>query len=44
MLTQQDIAQAARRLHEAEKTSTQMGHLSLEFPEMTIQDAYQIQQ
>lgn len=44
MLTQQDIAQAARRLHEAEKTNTQMGHLSLEFPEMTIQDAYQIQQ
>jgi len=44
MLTQQNIEQAARRLYEAEQNSTQMGHLSREFPEMTIQDAYQIQQ
>jgi 2-oxo-hept-3-ene-1,7-dioate hydratase len=37
------IAEAARRLDEAERTKVQMGQLSLEAPGLTIEDAYAIQ-
>jgi 2-oxo-hept-3-ene-1,7-dioate hydratase len=37
------VADAARALSEAERTRTPMGQLSLQHPEMTIEDAYAIQ-
>lgn len=43
MLSETTIAEAARRLDEAEKTRTQIRHFSLEFPDITIDDAYAIQ-
>jgi 2-oxo-hept-3-ene-1,7-dioate hydratase len=43
MLSQQTIAEAARRLDHAEKTRTQIRQFSLDFPEITIEDAYAIQ-
>lgn len=38
------IRDAASRLHEAEKTRTQIGQLSIQHPDMTLDDAYAIQQ
>lgn len=43
MLTPEQIADAARRLDHAERTRTQLRQLSLEFPQMTIDDGYAIQ-
>lgn len=43
MLTPADIETAARRLHEAERTRTQIGQLSLAYPSITIADAYAVQ-
>ena len=43
MLTPDQIADAARRLDEAERTRTQIRQLSLEFPQITFDDAYAIQ-
>jgi 2-oxo-hept-3-ene-1,7-dioate hydratase len=43
MLSQQTVAEAARRLDNAEKTRTQIRQFSLEYPEITIEDAYAIQ-
>jgi 2-oxo-hept-3-ene-1,7-dioate hydratase len=43
MLTQDQITDAARRLDEAERTGRQMRQLSLEYPGMTIDDAYAVQ-
>ena len=43
MLTPDQIAEAARRLQEAEQTKKQIRQLSLEFPKITIEDAYAIQ-
>ena len=40
MLTQDQINDAARRLDEAERTGRQMRQLSLQYPGMTIDDAY----
>ncbi|WP_216693582.1 2-oxo-hept-4-ene-1,7-dioate hydratase [Dietzia psychralcaliphila] len=37
------IADAAARLHEAEKTRTPIRQLSLQYPDMTIDDAYAVQ-
>jgi 2-oxo-hept-3-ene-1,7-dioate hydratase len=42
-LTIDDIASAASRLHQAEKTRTQIRQLSQDHPEITIEDAYAIQ-
>ncbi len=42
-LTNQQIAAAARRLYEAECTQVQIGLLSQEFPQLTLEDAYRIQ-
>jgi len=42
-LTEDDIRAAARRLHQAEKTRKQIRQLSLEYPEITVEDAYAIQ-
>src|SRR5712672_1095683 len=42
-LTKDDIRRAAERLHQAEKTRQQIRQLSLEFPAITIEDAYAIQ-
>src|ERR1700720_4826902 len=42
-MTEHDIRLAAGRLHRAEKTRTQIRQLSLEFPDITIDDAYAIQ-
>src|SRR6202795_4477019 len=42
-LTTDDIRLAAERLHQAEKTRKQIRQLSLEFPAITITDAYAIQ-
>ena len=42
-LTEDDIRGAARRLHHAEKTKKQIRQLSLEYPEITVEDAYAIQ-
>jgi 2-oxo-hept-3-ene-1,7-dioate hydratase len=41
-LTTDDIASAASRLHQAEKTRTQIRQLSQDHPEITIEDAYAI--
>ena len=43
MLTPEQIADAARRLDDAERSRTQIRQLSLEFPDITIDDAYAIQ-
>lgn len=43
MLDQPTILAAARRLHEAEKTRRQVRQISLDHPEITIPDAYAIQ-
>ena len=43
MLTPDQIAEAARRLQEAEQTRKQIRQFSLEFPKITIEDAYAIQ-
>ena len=43
MLTATQIEKAAGRLHEAERSRRQIGHLSLEFPSITMADAYAIQ-
>jgi len=43
MLTKDQIDDAARRLDEAERTRTQIGQLSLQYPGITIDDAYAIQ-
>src|SRR6202035_5455190 len=42
-LTKDDIRRAAERLHQAEKTRQQIRQLSLEYPGITIADAYAIQ-
>jgi 2-oxo-hept-3-ene-1,7-dioate hydratase len=42
-LSDEAIAEAARRLHEAERSGRQIRHLSLQHPGMTIADAYAIQ-
>jgi 2-oxo-hept-3-ene-1,7-dioate hydratase len=41
-LAQNTIEQLAARLDEAERTRTQIGHFSLEHPEMTLEDGYAI--
>src|SRR5215471_10255794 len=43
MLSPQTVAEAARRLDQAEKTRTQIRQFSLDYPEITIEDAYAIQ-
>jgi 2-oxo-hept-3-ene-1,7-dioate hydratase len=43
MLTQDIIQQTARRLHQAEKDRSQIRQISLDYPEITIEDAYAIQ-
>jgi 2-oxo-hept-3-ene-1,7-dioate hydratase len=42
-LDKETVDDAARRLDQAEKTRTQIRQFSLEFPGMTIEDAYAIQ-
>lgn len=42
-MTPADIQAAARALYEAERTGTQMGLLSVAYPEITMDDAYAIQ-
>lgn len=42
-LQPQDIKAAAERLHQAEKNTTQVRQISLDHPEITIEDAYAIQ-
>lgn len=44
MLSQEVIQSAARRLHEAEKARQPIRQISLDHPEITIADAYAIQQ
>lgn len=43
MLSEKTIAELALRLDAAEKTRTQIRQFSLEFPDMTIEDAYAVQ-
>lgn len=43
MLTPDQITDAAQRLHEAERTRKQIRQLSLDHPDITIEDAYAIQ-
>jgi 2-oxo-hept-3-ene-1,7-dioate hydratase len=43
MLDESAITDAARRLDEAERTRTPIRQLSLQYPDMTIEDAYAIQ-
>ncbi|HEX7006834.1 MAG TPA: 2-oxo-hepta-3-ene-1,7-dioic acid hydratase [Alphaproteobacteria bacterium] len=43
MLDSKTVDELARRLHEAEKTRTQIRQFSLEHPDMTIEDGYAIQ-
>jgi 2-oxo-hept-3-ene-1,7-dioate hydratase len=42
-LSREEIRSAAERLDRAEKTRTQIRQLSLEYPDITIEDAYAIQ-
>jgi 2-oxo-hept-3-ene-1,7-dioate hydratase len=42
-LTAAQIAEAAKRIHEAERSRTQIKQLSLQHPGMTIEDAYAVQ-
>lgn len=44
MIDNKSIQEAVARLDEAERNSTQIKQLSLQYPEMTIEDAYAIQQ
>ena len=37
------VASLAARIHQAERTRTQIRQLSLEYPAMTVEDAYAIQ-
>lgn len=37
------IEELAARLHEAERTRSQIGHFSTEFPDLVIEDAYAVQ-
>lgn len=43
MLSELTIAEAARRLDEAEETRVQIRQFSLDFPQITMEDAYAIQ-
>jgi 2-oxo-hept-3-ene-1,7-dioate hydratase len=43
MLTKQEIRKAAEELNRAEKTRKQIRMISLQYPQMTIGDAYEIQ-
>jgi 2-oxo-hept-3-ene-1,7-dioate hydratase len=43
MLSSDAVADAARRLYEAERTRVPIPQLSLQYPEMTIEDAYAVQ-
>jgi len=43
ILTKENIQDAAQRLNAAEKTRKQISQLSLQFPGMTIEDAYAVQ-
>ncbi len=43
MLTQDQIKDAATRLHNAEETRQQIGQLSRQYPDITIEDAYAVQ-
>ncbi|MBD2814943.1 2-oxo-hepta-3-ene-1,7-dioic acid hydratase [Xenorhabdus sp. Flor] len=43
MLQQEVVSQVARRLHQAEKDRKQIRQISLDYPEITIEDAYAIQ-
>jgi len=43
LLTAAQVVEAAHRIHVAEKTRTQIRQLSLQYPGMTIEDAYAIQ-
>ncbi|WP_339097528.1 2-oxo-hept-4-ene-1,7-dioate hydratase [Deinococcus sp. VB142] len=43
MLTAEQIQDAAKRLHHAEETRTQIGQLSRQYPDITIDDAYRVQ-
>ncbi|MFJ8019365.1 2-oxo-hept-4-ene-1,7-dioate hydratase [Streptomyces sp. NPDC096311] len=43
MLDEEQIADAARRLDEAERTRVPIPQLSLQYPDMTIEDAYAVQ-
>lgn len=43
MLTEAEIKDAAKQLERAEEERTQIRQLSLQYPEMTIEDAYAIQ-
>jgi 2-oxo-hept-3-ene-1,7-dioate hydratase len=42
-LSAPQVEEAARRIHESERTGVQIRQLSLQYPEMTIEDAYAIQ-
>jgi len=43
MLTTEQIEDAARRLDQAERDRTPIPQLSLQYPDMTIEDAYEVQ-
>jgi 2-oxo-hept-3-ene-1,7-dioate hydratase len=43
MLSKSSIVEAARRLDDSERTRRQIGQFSLEYPDITIDDAYAIQ-
>ena len=43
MLDDNAVADAARRLLAAERDRQPIGQLSLQYPEMTIEDAYRVQ-
>lgn len=43
LLSPAQVVEAAQRIHVAEKTRTQIRQLSLQYPGMTIEDAYAIQ-
>lgn len=42
-LSTSQVEDAARRIHEAERTGVQIRQLSLQYPDMTIDDAYAVQ-
>jgi len=43
MISQEQIGDAANQLDQAEKTRKQIQLLTLQFPDMTMDDAYQVQ-
>ena len=43
LLTAAQVVEAAHRIHVAERTGTQIRQLSLQYPGMTIEDAYAVQ-